>query len=153
MKTFSLEIVTPIKVINEESVKYLRCPGVDGSFGVMHKHRNGVFALETGEVKIETNNGTSWFATSGGFAEITEDKVELLLESIEKSNEIDVKRATEALERAKARKKNIDDNVDTTRLEASLSRALNRLKVSKKYRNESYPVPDCFRVSFLMFWA
>ena len=105
MKTFSLEIVTPIKVINEESVKYLRCPGVDGSFGVMHKHRNGVFALETGEVKIETNNGTSWFATSGGFAEITEDKVELLLESIEKSNEIDVKRATEALERAKARRK------------------------------------------------
>ena len=52
MKTFSLEIVTPIKVINEESVKYLRCPGVDGSFGVMHKHRNGVFALQTGEVKI-----------------------------------------------------------------------------------------------------
>ena len=56
MKTFSLEIDTPIKVINEESVKYLRCPGIDGSFGVMHKHRNGVFALETGEVKIETNN-------------------------------------------------------------------------------------------------
>ena len=131
MKTFSLEIVTPIKVIIEESVKYLRCPGVDGSFGVMHKHRNGVFALDTGEVKIETNNGTSWFATSGGFAEITEDKVELLLESIEKSNEIDVKRATEALERAKARRKNMDD-VDTIRLEASLSRALNRLKVSKK---------------------
>ena len=98
MKTFSLEIVTPIKVIIEESVKYLRCPGVDGSFGVMYKHRNGVFALDTGEVKIETNNGTSWFATSGGFAEITEEKVELLLESIEKSNEIDVKRATEALE-------------------------------------------------------
>ena len=47
-------------------------------------------------------------------------------------NEIDVNRATEALERAKARKKNMDDNVDTIRLEASLSRALNRLKVSKK---------------------
>ena len=104
-ENISLEIVTPIKVINEESVKYLRCPGVDGSFGVMHKHRNGVFALETGEVKIETNNGTSWFATSGGFAEITEDKVELLLESIEKSNEIDVKRATEALESKGSKKK------------------------------------------------
>ena len=49
-----------------------------------------VFCFDTGEVKIETNNGTSWF-NSGGFAEITEDKVELLLESIEKSNEIDVK--------------------------------------------------------------
>ena len=132
MKTFSLEIVTPIKVINEESVKYLRCPGVDGSFGVMHKHRNGVFALETGEVKIETNNGTSWFATSGGFAEITEDKVELLLESIEKSNEIDIKRATKSIERAKKRMIEPQDIIDSVRLEASLARAINRLKVSKK---------------------
>ena len=32
---------------------------------------------------------------------------------------------------SKGSKKNMDDNVDTIRLEASLSRALNRLKVSK----------------------
>ena len=112
MKTFSLEIVTPTKVINQESVRYLRCPGVDGSFGVMHKHRNGVFALETGEVKIETNSGTSWFATSGGFAEIIEGKVELLLESIEKSNEIDIKRATKSIERAKKRMIEPQDKID-----------------------------------------
>ena len=132
MKTFSLEIVTPIKVINEESVKYLRCPGVDGSFGVMHKHRNGVFALDTGEVKIETNNGTSWFATSGGFAEITEEKVELLLESIEKSNEIDSDRATDSLKRAQQRKTEQNSEINDARVEASLVRALNRLRVSKR---------------------
>ena len=132
MDAYSIEIVTPIKIISQESVKYIRCPGIDGSFGIMKKHREGVFALDIGEIKIETNSETEWYSTSGGFVEIGSDKVELLLESVERSNEIDVKRATEALERAKDRKKSSIEQVDNIRLEASLSRALNRLKVSKK---------------------
>ena len=132
MKAFSIEIVTPMKVLNQKSVKYLRCPGIDGSFGIMKNHREGVFALDIGEIKIETNGGKQWFSTSGGFVEISSEKVELLLESVEKSNEIDVKRATEALERARTRKKNSQEKVDDIRLEASLSRAMNRLRVSKK---------------------
>ena len=132
MKAFSVEIVTPIKVLNQESVQYLRCPGIDGSFGIMKNHREGVFALDIGEIKIETNSNTEWFSTSGGFVEVTSEKIELLLESVEKSNEIDVKRATEALERAKNRKNNSQEKIDDIRLEASLSRAMNRLRVSKK---------------------
>ena len=132
METFSVEIVTPIKILNQENVKYIRCPGIDGSFGIMKKHRQGVIALDVGEIKIDANGDTGWYATSGGFVEIGSDKIELLLESVEKSNEIDVKRATEALERAKDRKKNSTEQIDNIRLEASLSRALNRLKVSKK---------------------
>ena len=132
MGVFAVEIVTPVKVLNEDTVKYLRCPGIDGSFGVMKKHRNGIIALDVGELKVETKNGIEWYATGGGFVEITDDKVELLLESIEKSNEIDVKRASEALKRAKKRKANIKKDIDSVRLEASLSRAINRLNVSKK---------------------
>ena len=132
MKEFSVEIVTPIKVLNQESVEYIRCPGIDGSFGIMKQHREGVFALDIGEIKIKTNSSTEWFSTSGGFIEVASDRVELLLESVEKSNEIDIKRATEALERAKNRKKNSHEKIDDVRLEASLSRAINRLRVSKK---------------------
>ena len=132
MDSFVIEIVTPIRVVNQENVKYLRCPGIDGSFGVMKNHRNGVIALDVGEIKIETNNDVEWYATSGGFVEILDNKVELLLESVERSNEIDVKRASGSLERANQRRKNTKEPVDNMRLEASLLRALNRLKVSKK---------------------
>ncbi len=132
MSTFSVEIVTPIKVLNQENVSYIRCPGLDGYFGVMKKHREGVIALDVGEIKIKTDGNTEWYATSGGFAEIGSTKVELLLESIEKSNEIDVKRAAEALERAKDRKNNPQEKIDNIRLEASLTRAMNRLRISKK---------------------
>ena len=132
MDTYSLEIVTPIKILSKENVNYIRCPGIDGSFGIMKKHRQGVIALDVGEIKIDANGKTDWYATSGGFVEIGQDKIELLLESVEKSNEIDVKRATEALERAKDRKKNPTESIDDFRLEAALTRAINRLRVSRK---------------------
>ena len=132
MGSFVVEIVTPIKVVNQENVKYLRCPGIDGSFGVMKNHRNGVIALDVGEIKVETKDDVEWYATSGGFVEILDNKVELLLESVERSNEIDVKRASGALERANQRRKNTKEPIDNMRLEASLLRAVNRLRVSKK---------------------
>ena len=132
MKTFSVEIVTPINSMSEQNVRYVRCPGLDGSFGVLKNHREGIIALGIGEVKIENENSVEWYATSGGFAEITSDKIELLLESIEKSNEIDIKRATKSIERAKKRMIEPQDKIDSVRLEASLARAINRLKVSKK---------------------
>ena len=132
MDSFVVEIVTPIRVVNQENVKYLRCPGIDGSFGVMKNHRNGVIALDVGEIKVETKDDVEWYATSGGFVEILDNKVELLLESVERSNEIDVKRASGALERAYQRRKSTKEPIDNMRLEASLLRAVNRLRVSKK---------------------
>ena len=131
MATFSIEIVTPTRVIIEENVSYLRCPGVDGSFGVMAGHTDGIIALSVGEVKIEIGNKEKWIATSGGFADISSEKVLLLLETAEQSFEIDVERAKTAMKRAKDR---IDDKgkIDVFRAEAALIRAINRMKIANR---------------------
>ena len=131
MATFSIEIVTPTRVITEENVSYLRCPGVDGSFGVMAGHTDGIIALSVGEVKVEIGNKEKWIATSGGFADISSEKVLLLLETAEQSFEIDVERAKKAMKRAKDR---IDDNskIDVFRAESALIRAINRLKIANR---------------------
>jgi len=129
MATFSIEIVTPTRVITEENVSYLRCPGVDGSFGVMAGHTDGIIALSVGEVKVEVGNEEKWIATSGGFADISSEKVILLLETAEQSFEIDVERAKTAMKRAKDR---LDEKgkIDAFRAEAALIRAINRLKIA-----------------------
>ena len=129
MATFSIEIVTPTHVITEETVSYLRCPGIDGFFGVMAGHTDAVIALGVGEVKVEVGKKEKWIATSGGFVDISDEKVLLLLETAEQSFEIDVERARDAVKRAKDRIKN-KDKVDIPRAEAALIRAINRLKVS-----------------------
>lgn len=128
MKTFPLEIVTPTRLIEEGDVTYVRCPGIDGAFGIMANHREGIIALGIGEVKAAKDGKEEFFAVSGGFAEITKEKVQLLVETVERSTEIDSTRAEEALDRAKARFSEAEKDDDRTK--ESQERARNRLKVS-----------------------
>ena len=130
MGIFQLEIVTPIKIFDEGQVEYVRCPGLDGSFGVLANHREAIIALGVGEIKVTKNGKDHFLATSGGFAEITKEKVELLLESYEQAEKIDTSRAEAALKRAEERK--LSEEIDSTRNNASLQRAVNRIKVSKR---------------------
>ena len=132
MTVYGVEIVTPIRELKLDDVSYLRCPGLDGSFGVMNNHREGIFALTVGEIKVSQNGKSEYYATGGGFAEIYEDSVKLLVESLEKSNEIDSDRAKASLERAQHRKTEQNSEINDVRVEASLVRALNRLRVSKR---------------------
>ena len=130
MSSFQLEIVTPTKLLDEGQVEHVRCPGLDGSFGVMVSHREAIIALGVGEIKVTQNGKDHFLATSGGFAEITREKVELLLETYERTEEIDTSRAENALQRAEERIK--AGGTDTIRNKESLERAANRLKVSKR---------------------
>ena len=132
MTSYNVEIVTPIRELNLQDVSYLRCPGLDGSFGIMNDHREGIFALSIGEIKVSQGGKNKYYATGGGFAEIFNDSVKLLVESLEKSNEIDSDRANDSLKRAQQRKTEQNSEINDARVEASLVRALNRLRVSKR---------------------
>ena len=69
-----------------------------------------------------------------GFAEVSENKVSILVDSAEKAGDIDIQRAEKALERAKSRLEKIKgtEDVDFTRAELALKRAISRIKVAQK---------------------
>ena len=74
---------------------------------------------------------TEYLAVSGGFAEVTGEKVTIVAESAEMGREIDVERAKRAQERAEKRlaaAKTAD--IDWTRAEAAMRRSLVRMKVA-----------------------
>ena len=129
-KHFTLEIVTPVKTLDFEKVEYLRAPSLEGLFGVMPGHVDSIINLDIGEVKVSSNNKEDYFAISGGFAQVSKDKVSLLVESIEFKNEIDKERSNESLKRAQSRLK--DKSMDQNRASLALARAKNRLKVSSR---------------------
>ena len=121
MVHFTLDIVTPTQNLDVIEVDYVRCPGMDGSFGIMANHQDGIFSLDIGEIMIQSKYETKFYSTSGGFAEINENEVCLLVETIELSSDIDISRAESALKRAKERKtKTTKDEVDEVRMESSL---------------------------------
>lgn len=127
-----VEIVTPEKKRIFDRVVSCSAPGVWGSFQILKNHTEFMSQLTTGELKLEIDGKTLIFALSGGFAEVRENKVTLLLETFESPEEIDVERARKALERAQRRLKEHPPGTDIQRAQAALARAMNRLRVAKK---------------------
>lgn len=77
-----------------------------GDIGVMPGHQPLLGVLESGPVTIrttgESGDGTVVAAVHGGFISFAGNKLSLLAEVAELSEEIDVQRAERALERAKS---------------------------------------------------
>ncbi|RMF60021.1 MAG: F0F1 ATP synthase subunit epsilon [Calditrichaeota bacterium] len=128
----TVEIVTRTKRRVIEEALSCSAPGVLGYFQILPNHTAFISELSVGEVKVQTAERTYLYAESGGFLEVVDNKVLLLLEAAEAAEEIDVERAMKAKERAEQRLQNPDASIDIARAQAALARALNRLKVAEK---------------------
>lgn len=132
-KNILLEIVTPVKKVFSGNVQSFSAPGVVGGFQTLFNHAPLLSQIEIGEIKIVDDFGkTIFYSTSGGFVEVNKNKIIVLADSAERADEIDFERATNSKLRAEERLKNRTSDLNILRAQISLSRALNRLKVSAK---------------------
>lgn len=132
-KTFLLEIVTPEQILLSKQVESVIVPAAEGYLGILAGHAPLLATLQPGEVKLRDDHGTtSYLFTSGGFLEVTPQKVNLLTEASEPAEKIDVKRAEEARERAKQRLATAEPGIDKARARTALARAEARLKAAKR---------------------
>ena len=130
-KELLLEVVTPDRLVLSTQAEVVVCPGAEGQFGVLPGHIPFLSALEIGEMYYKTGGKTEYLAVSGGFAEVTGEKVTIVAESAEMGREIDVERAKRALERAEKRvAAGKAAEIDWARAEAAMRRSLMRMKVA-----------------------
>jgi len=134
MDNISLEVLTPEKLIFNEKVESVTVPGTKGRFQVLKDHAPLISTIDIGVIDLKKNNERDHFTTGGGTIEVLKNKVTILVDSIEKVEDIDVDRAEKAKERAEERlvKKNVED-VDALRAELALKRAVNRINAKNKY--------------------
>ena len=129
-KTFQLDIVTPTKVMSEGQVEYLRAPSTEGLFGILGGHAVATILMDIGEIKVTKNGKEFYYATNGGFADIRPESVMLLVETAEKVTDIEKDRAEAAMKRAKDRLQN--NETDLRRAKDAIARARNRLKITNR---------------------
>ena len=130
-KQLLLEVVTPDRLVLSTEAEVVVCPGAEGQFGVLPGHIPFLSALDIGEMYYKAGGKTEYLAVSGGFAEVTGEKVTIVAESAEVGREIDVERARRALERAEKRiAAGKTAEIDWARAEAALRRSLVRAKVA-----------------------
>jgi F-type H+-transporting ATPase subunit epsilon len=132
-KLINIDIVTPDKKIFEGKIRGLTAPGIDGEFGVLPDHASFATVLAPGVVEISMEDGKKdLMAVSGGYVEVTREKVILLVESAERPEEVDIetlKRRKE--EQEKMLKAKDKKDVDYDSIQISLIKEMSRLKAAE----------------------
>jgi F-type H+-transporting ATPase subunit epsilon len=128
-----LEVVTPDRLVVSETVDIVMAMGALGEFGILANHVPFLTPLQAGELRFRKDNQLEYLAVTGGFAEVSNNKVTILAEAAEKAREIDTDRAKRAKERAEKRLAQAKtEAIDYLRAEGALRRALVRIRVAEK---------------------
>ncbi len=138
MAQIHLEVVTPTGPVVSEEVDIVTAPGVGGEFGVLANHAPFLSTIKTGALSFKKEKLTNFLMVSGGFAEVSNNKITFLVESAEFGKDIDVDRAMRAKERAEKRliqAQQATEKVNRVRAEAALQRSMARLRVAELTRH------------------
>ncbi|MFO7765332.1 MAG: F0F1 ATP synthase subunit epsilon [Pelovirga sp.] len=130
-----LEMVTPYKQVLSEEVDELTLPGLVGELGILPGHTPLLTTLRVGELSYRKGGQQFHVAVNWGYVEIDEDAATVLVDTAEKSDEIDLARAKAALDRAEEALKTISsEDKSYATMEAALHRAMIRIQVAGKAR-------------------
>lgn len=80
-----LEILSPDKKIFSGEAVGVQMPGVTGSFEVLNNHAPMIAALATGKMRVNTGKENMYFNIKGGFVEVLNNNVSVLVEGVEKA--------------------------------------------------------------------
>ena len=103
MAPMRLEIITAEQEVYSQDVDALVAPGIEGQLGILPHHAPLMTVLQPGEIMIRQDGEESYLAVTGGFMEVLGNKVTILADACERSDEINEERAQAAVERARER--------------------------------------------------
>lgn len=133
MNTFYLKVIACDRVFFEGKCTQVVLPLFDGQKAIQAHHENMVFAVEVGELVIQKEDGTMVTGVTGtGFAQIINNRATVIVDTCEYPEEIDIRRAKEAKERAEEQLRQKQSIEEYHVSKASLARAMARLKAGNK---------------------
>jgi F-type H+-transporting ATPase subunit epsilon len=134
MAPMRLEIITAERLVYSDDVDVVVAPGIEGQLGILPHHAPLMTALQPGELMVRKNGEESYLAVSGGFMEVLGNRVTILADAAESSDEIDEQRSQQAVERARERLEKREEDIELEQALSSLRRAQARLNVVRRRR-------------------
>jgi F-type H+-transporting ATPase subunit epsilon len=141
MAQMKLEIITAERVVYSDDVDLVVAPGSEGELGILPLHAPLMTSLQPGEIRVRKDGEDVFLAVSGGFLEMMANKVTILADAAERSDEIDEARVQEAIKRGEERLAMRASDMDMERAVASLRRSQTRLKVVQRRRTRASAPP------------
>lgn len=96
----NIRVLTPDRVICSTTADEVVLPGLTGQVGVLDGHAALITALDTGLLRIKSNEKWTPIILCGGLAEIDQNQVTVLVNDVEELTKIELSEATKELEKA-----------------------------------------------------
>lgn len=132
-----LDIVTPEKKIHSEEADEVIVPTPSGQIGILPHHISLLTKIAPGELTIKNAGKEHILAITGGFLEVSDNKVTILAEYAIRSEDIEVGKAEEAQKKAQELLKKAKENESERDFEfaqSELRKSILQLKIAEKYR-------------------
>ena len=130
----TLEIITPEKVVYKDEASEVIAPTFDGEIAILPNHVNLLTQVNPGELIVKKGVTAQYLAITGGFMEVSDNKVSILADYAIKAQDIEIARATEAKKRAqKIMSEKATDN-ELRIAQAEMIKAILELKVATRHR-------------------
>src|SRR5579862_8877026 len=107
--TFTLEVVTPMRLVVDEPAAEAQIPVLGGYIGVLPGHTPLLAEMGIGELSYHVGNRVLSCTALGGFVEVLADRVIVLADAAERAEDINVARAEAARDRAQKLLSNPND--------------------------------------------
>ncbi len=132
---YMLEVITPERMFFRGEVESVILPTPDGSMSIQKMHEPMVAAINIGTMKLLVDGEWLECTTSEGFVEVRPDETIIFSQTAEWPNEIDIRRAQEAKERAEERLRQSQSHQEYMQNQIALARAMVRLRAGRRSRN------------------
>ena len=130
MDTFQVHILAADKNFYEGPCVSLTIPTNDGELGILAHHSNMIAAIQPGTLRYQApGEEPCRAATSAGMVKIEHNDVLVLVDSVERPEEIDAARAQREIDEAREILLQKRSRQEHKIAEAAMARALNRLRV------------------------
>ena len=130
----TLEIITPEKVVYKDDVDEVVAPTINGEIAILPSHVDLLTQVSPGELIVKKGSSQQYLAITGGFLEVSDNKISILADYAIKAQDIEVARAQEAKRRAeKLMEEKTSDN-DLKIAQGEMIKAILELKVASKHR-------------------
>jgi F-type H+-transporting ATPase subunit epsilon len=139
-----LDVITPTKKLLSEDIDEVVVMTPNGEIGILPHHENYVSQVVPGEMMVKMKGKMHYFAITGGFLEVANNKVTILSDYAVHSEDIDVKKAMDAKKRAEELLKRKGEGLteqEYALASSELQRAISELHVANK-RRRIRPMPQ-----------
>jgi F-type H+-transporting ATPase subunit epsilon len=103
--TLTVRVISPDKTVWDAPAEEVVLPSTTGQLGILSGHAPLLTALDTGVMRVRGSKNQDWQAIAllGGFAEVEEDEVTILVNGAERGDKIDIEEARTAYNQAQTR--------------------------------------------------